>query len=205
MENKITARIVHLPETYEMAYNIACKIRDAGENYDVVVGISRGGLPPSRMICDFLNIKTLTTMQILHYESAAKQREEVRVTDPVKIDLKDKNVLVVDDVNDTGDTLRAADEYIQPMNPSMFKTAVLHEKSGTSFHADYYGDYLPEWKWLIYQWAVTEDLTEFLKRDQMLNAKPEDAIRHLKKKYDLTVEEELLEKVLSMQAFYQKT
>jgi hypoxanthine phosphoribosyltransferase len=205
MDKKITARIVYLPETYEMAYSVARKIQEAGEDYDVVVGISRGGLPPSRIMCDFLNIKTLTTMQILHYESAAKKREDVHVSDPVKIDLKGKNVLIVDDVNDTGDTLLAAMDHIRTMDPSLLKTAVLHEKAGTSFRADYYGTYLPEWKWLIYQWAVTEDLTEFLVMDGMLEADPGDAIRYLKETYDLTVERELLDKVLSMKEFYQKS
>jgi len=204
MDKNISARIVYLPETYEMAYKIAHKIQEAGEVYEAVVGISRGGLPPSRIICDFLNIKTLTTMQILHYDSAAKAREEVRVSDPIKIELEGKNVLVVDDVNDTGETLRAACDHIGSLNPSLMKTAVLHEKSGTSFSADYSGAYLSEWKWLIYQWAVTEDLIEFLKRDQMMDAEPEDAIRHLKEKYNLTVERDLLDKVLSMKEYYKE-
>ena len=202
MDKKISARIVYLPEVYEMAYNLARKIQEAGESYDAVVGISRGGLPPSRMMCDFLNIKTLTTMQILHYESAAKVRDKVRVSDPIKIDLEGKNVLVVDDVNDTGETLKAACDHIGSLNPSLMKTAVLHEKSGTSFKADYSGGYLSEWKWLIYQWAVTEDILGFLKSDLMLDAKPEDAILHLKKKYDLTVERDLYDKVISMKEFY---
>ncbi|PWN06522.1 phosphoribosyltransferase [Rhodohalobacter mucosus] len=204
MDKKITARIVHLPETYEMAYRIARQIQDTGEDYDVVVGISRGGLPPSRIMCDFLNIKTLTTMQILHYESAAKAREEVRVSDPVKIDLEGRNVLLVDDVNDSGDTLQAAVKHIQTLKPSLLKTAVLHEKAGSSFSVDYCGSYLSEWKWLIYQWAVTEDLIGFLERDGMLDSEPADAIRHLSEKYDLTVERDLLEKVLSMKEFYSK-
>lgn len=202
MKQNFTARILTLPEAYEAAYKVALQIMDAGESFNVVVGISRGGLPPSRIICDFLNIKTLTTMQILHYESAAKARDEVRVSDPVKIDLEGKNVLVVDDVNDSGDTLRAACKHIGSMNPSLLKTAVLHEKSETSYMADYCGDYLSEWKWLIYQWAVTEDITEFLERDGMLDADPEDAMRHLKETYDLTVERGLLDKVLTMKDFY---
>ena len=204
MDKKISARIVYLPEAYDMAYNLARKIQEAGESYDVVIGISRGGLPPSRMMCDFLNIKTLTTMQILHYDSAAKMRDDVHVSDPIKIDLEGKNVLVVDDVNDTGETLKAACEQVGAMNPSLMKTAVLHEKSSTSFKADYFGDYLSEWKWLIYQWAVTEDLLGFLESDDMLDSEPEDALLHLKEKYDLTVEPDLYDKVISMKEFYAK-
>lgn len=205
MKNNFTARIVTLPETFEAAYRVARKIMDAGEKYDIVVGISRGGLPPSRMICDFLNIKTLTSIQIRHYESGGKARDKVSISDPVKIDVKGKSVLIMDDVNDSGKSLNAAYDNIKSMEPGTLKTAVLHEKSSTDFNADYTGSTLSEWKWLIYQWAVTEDLIEFLDRDSMLSAGVEDAVKHLSKKYDLNVDSDLLKKVMSMKENYLKS
>lgn len=204
MKKTFTARIVSLPETYEAAYRVARKIMDAGDKFDVAIGISRGGFPPSRMICDFLNIKTLTSLQIRHYESGGQAREEVSISDPVKIDIRGKNVLIVDDVNDSGKSLIAARENIKDLSPALLRTAVLHEKSNTAFKADYTGYTLSEWKWLIYQWAVTEDLIEFLERDNMLNKSEEAAIALLSEKYNLSVEIELFRKVMTMKENYLK-
>ena len=76
-------------------------------------------------------------------------------------------------------------------NVSQQLTAVLHEKERTSFKADYTGSDLSEWKWLIYQWAVTEDLLEFLNRDNMVNTEPYEAIKHLEDSYGLKIDENL--------------
>ncbi len=202
MEKEFTARIVGLDEVYEMAYKISRKISDSSIQFDTVVGISRGGFAPARLVCDFLNIKTLTAVQIRHYTAGAEAKEEVEITDRIDIDLEGKNVLVVDDVNDSGKTLKAAVQHIQTKEAATVKTAVLHEKENTSLNADFAGSYLTEWKWLIYQWAVTEDLLEFLSKNNMLSADREQMLKHLSDKYDLDVKKELLEKVLAMKNNY---
>lgn len=202
MKQDISARIITLTEAYDMAYKVSSEITDTSEKFDIVVGISRGGLPPARMICDFLNIDTLSSLQIKHYKSGGKQLENVDITDPVDIDLNGKNILIVDDVNDSGKTLKAAHDHISSQEPALVKTAVLHEKENTSFKADYTGSILSDWRWLIYQWAVAEDLLVFLNSDNMLQVDEEDAIEHLKKKYNLVVDKDLIKKVISMKKNY---
>ncbi|MDZ7657697.1 phosphoribosyltransferase [Fodinibius sp.] len=202
MKKDFTARIVGLAEVYEMAYKVSKKITESTLNVDAIVGIARGGFPPARLVCDFLNIKTLTAIQIRHYTPGGKAKEEVEITDPIDIDLKGKNVLVVDDVNDSGKTLKVAVDHIKTKGVATVKTAVLHEKENTSLSADFVGAYQTEWKWLIYQWAVTEDLLEFLKKDEMLSADKEEMLQHLSDKYDLDVQKELLDKVLAMKSNY---
>ena len=202
MEKDFTARIVGLSEVYEMAYKVAGKISDSSLDFDVVVGIARGGFPPARLLCDFLNIKTLTAIQIRHYTGGGQQKEEVEISDPININLKGKRVLIVDDVNDSGETLKVAVDHVKKNEVAKVKTAVLHEKDSTSMNADFAGGYLSEWKWLIYQWAVTEDLIEFLKKDGMLAADEDEILNHLSEKYDLDVKRELLHKVLAMKKNY---
>ena len=202
MEKDFTARIVGLSEVYEMAYKVAGKISDSSLDFDVVVGIARGGFPPARLLCDFLNIKTLTAIQIRHYTGGGQQKEEVEISDPINLNLKGKRVLIVDDVNDSGETLKVAVDHVKKNEVAKVKTAVLHEKDSTSMNADFAGGYLSEWKWLIYQWAVTEDLLEFLKKDGMLAADEDEILNHLSEKYDLDVKRELLHKVLAMKKNY---
>ncbi len=202
MGKDFSARIITLPEAYENAYKIARQITDHTQTFDVIIGISRGGLPPARMICDFLNVETLTSLQVRHYTGGGKSMDQLEVTDPVDIDLREKSVLIVDDVNDSGKTLRMAHDHISALGPSLIQTAVLHEKSNTTYNAKYTGSDLTEWKWLIYQWALTEDLLEFLKNDEMLLADRESIIGHLKDKYGLKIDNELLKKVISMKKNY---
>lgn len=202
MKKDFSARIVGLDEAYEMAYKVADQITEKEFKVDIVIGIARGGLPPARFICDFLNITKLTTLQITHYSSGGTAKENVEVIDPLNIDLEGKNVLLVDDVNDSGETLKEATQHINKMSPGILKTAVLHEKSNTSTNADFTGSLLEDWEWLIYQWAATEDILEFLHENDKLHLSAEESAKFLSEKYQLDIDPHLIEKALSMKENY---
>lgn len=202
MGKDFSARIVTLSEAYEMAYRVSKQITDSAEKFDIIVGIARGGLSPARMICDFLNINILTSVQIKHYKSGGEEMKKVDIIDPVDLDLTGKNVLLVDDVNDSGETLKSAFEHISSRESELVKTAVLHEKEGTIFKAHYTGSNMKEWKWLIYQWAVAEDLLDFLHKNNMLEADENEAIGWLSENYGLIIEKDLYRKVFSMKKNY---
>ncbi|NGP89885.1 phosphoribosyltransferase [Fodinibius halophilus] len=202
MDKDFSARIVSLQEVYQTTHSLAKKISLSSYNFNHIVAIARGGMLPARLLCDFLNIKRLSSIQIKHYESGAAKLEKAEVIDPIQSNIKSKKVLVVDDVNDTGKTLRTAVTHIEPFEPSLLKTAVLHEKSETIFEADYTAKKLPEWKWLIYQWAVSEDILHFLEDGNMLEADEKQAHRYLSDKYDLEINHQLLVKILQLQDNY---
>lgn len=205
MEHKkqdFQAKIVTFREVYDLSQKISRQITDSSISFDIVVGIARGGVTPARLFCDFLNIDTLTSLQIRHYASGAQQLKEVKITDPVDVDIRGKNVLLADDVNDSGKTLSAATDQIQSLEPALVKSAVIHEKENTSLKADFVGEYQKKWKWLIYQWAVTEDILEFLNKDDMLDVPEEKALNHLRKKYQLKIDPGFLQHILEMKKNY---
>lgn len=202
MKEDFTARIISLDEVYKTTYKLAQNIMESTISFDIVVAIARGGALPARLICDFLNIDRLISIQIRHYKRGAKQQEEAEIIASVETNIESKNVLLVDDVNDSGKTLKSAVDYIKSLKPDLLKTAVLHEKANTTLTSDYKVKKLKEWKWLIYQWAVTEDILEFLKKDEMLYQSVKLARQHLSKKYDLEVNEQLLEKIMQLKENY---
>lgn len=202
MPDNFKARIVKLEETYDKAFELSQQINASGLEFDIVVGIARGGLPPARFLCDFLGIKRLTTIQIRHYTGGGQQKETAEMVDEPTQDLKGKNVLLIDDVNDTGKTLKAAADFILKQNPKMLKTAVLDEKDTTDFEADLKAERLNEWKWLIYQWAASEDVLEFLKKGDMLDKEPRLIKKYLLDEYSLEIEDELLDKILTVKNNY---
>ncbi|AAM29774.1 xanthine-guanine phosphoribosyltransferase [Methanosarcina mazei] len=91
-------------------------------------------------------------------------KAEARIRFPLSVDISGKKVLIVDDVTDTGDTLKLSIGYVQSLNASEIRTAVLQHKTCSSFVPDFYGQKIIRWRWIIYPWARYEDLAGFTKR-----------------------------------------
>ncbi len=149
-------------EVYDLALELAFRIRDDGFDSDQIVAIGRGGYAPGRLLADFLHKKALSSFRVQHYTAGAHREREARVVGSFDADLPGARVLLVDDVNDSGETLEAATAFLGERGAAEVRTAVLQEKETTSFHADYVGDRVETWRWIIYPWAVVEDVTGFL-------------------------------------------
>ncbi|MBI4399942.1 phosphoribosyltransferase, partial [Candidatus Micrarchaeota archaeon] len=132
-----------------------------------IVGIGRGGLVPACYLADYLGpLKTLATLRIEYYTGIAKVGKKPKITQPVTVDLKGKNVLIVDDVADTGVTLKNAKEYIYKKGASKVKIAVLHYKPWSVLKPDYYVEETK--KWVIYPWMRKESLEELKEKGENL-------------------------------------
>ena len=90
------------------------------------MAIGRGGYVPARILCDYLLIRDLTSIKVEHWGSAATETEKAVIKFRLCTDIKDKSVLLVDDITDTGDTLRVSLKYLKDFGPKTIKTAVLH-------------------------------------------------------------------------------
>ena len=141
---------------------LAGKILDSGYRPEVVVAIARGGYTPARLLCDYLNLYSLTSLQITHYTHSTRSLDDARLCAGVTTNVRAKNVLLVDDVTDSGDTLQLARRHLGELQPAQIKTAALHHKTSAPAAPDYYGVKITAWRWLIYPWAVIEDINEIL-------------------------------------------
>ncbi|MDL5504190.1 MAG: phosphoribosyltransferase family protein, partial [Candidatus Methanoperedens sp.] len=83
---------------------------------------------------------------------------------PKETEISGKNVLVVDDVADTGESFSVILDYLKEKNPMEIRTAVVHYKTSSTVVPDYWGKELEEWNWIIYPWAFYEDLAGFVKK-----------------------------------------
>ena len=86
--------------------------------------------------------------------------------------LEKKRILIVDDVSDTGDTYEAAITHLQDFQPREIRTAVLLHKTTAKYKPDFIARRVVKWRWMIYPWAVIEDLGGFVTR---MSPKPRDA------------------------------
>ncbi|HKL33283.1 MAG TPA: phosphoribosyltransferase [Tangfeifania sp.] len=199
-KKQFTAQLVSLQEVYNSSLKLAEKIKASSIQFDAIVSIARGGFPPARFLCDFLNIERLYSVQIKHYARGAEQQEEAEVLNKSLGDIENRKILLADDVNDSGKSLKTALELLEPA--ALIKTAVLHEKETSEIKADFAGERFSEWKWFIYPWARTEDVLEFLSRGNMLNKGIRPAINFLKEKYDLKIEEGTLREIFQFKPNY---
>ncbi len=173
-------------------------IKDSGYHPDIIIAIGRGGYVPARIICDYLILRDLTSIKVEHWGIAATERKEAEIKFPLCADIKDRDVLVVDDVTDTGDTLRVSIEYLRTFKPGEIKTAVLIHKVSSSIIPDFYVKSIRKWRWVIFPWHLYEDLTGFVRRLKDMNIqKEEDIIRELRVRYSISVNRDTLKEVIS--------
>ncbi len=163
---RVRAKLVSWDEVVEWAWGLADRVRESGYKPDVIVALARGGYVPARLLCDFLDVENLLSIQSQHWTEAAKAEERAIIKFPYKVDLSNYRVLVVDDIVDTGDTLRLARDYIRDTwKPKELKTAALQWISPVAkFKPDYYYIEVKEWIWFQYPWTRLEDTYQFIKR-----------------------------------------
>lgn len=189
-------RLIGLEEVVQACDRVAQAVLEAGARIDTVVAIARGGFMPARFICDFLSVSRLQSIKVRHYEAGAKIAGGATVEYPLGGDLEGRRVLLVDDVNDSGDTLEAALPYLQDHSPATLHSAVLHEKTNTTCPARFKAEAIHEWRWVLYPWAVTEDVGQFVRDMEPLPGTLEALRDRLRSRHGLNIEPDVLERVL---------
>lgn len=158
-------KILYIPwsKALEYCYRLASIILDSSIQIDTIVAISRGGLVPARIISDVLAIDDLIVFRSRLWGIGIKKREEPEVSIHEEVDLREKRVLVVDEVVDTGATMSKVTRIARDLGAKDVKTAVLHYKSRSSFIPDFYVEKLDEWAWIYYPWSFSETLYSLAK------------------------------------------
>ena len=87
----------------ERAKELYLKINESVDKFDYVVGIGGSGLVHALLISKYLKIPLVPIMAPSY---KGRKKEAVSVYAKPDIDLKEKNILVVDDIIATGETLK---------------------------------------------------------------------------------------------------
>jgi hypoxanthine phosphoribosyltransferase len=148
---------------YDLCRDVATQVRSAAFEPDVVVALARGGWFGGRCLCDFLGLDDLTSLKMEHYVGTAETSGEPTVRYDVPAgSVAGKDVLVVDDIADTGDSIARADEYVRERDPGAVRTATLQLLGTSEFEPDYVGERLAEWTWVVYPWNFVEDMVDLV-------------------------------------------
>lgn len=187
--DSLRAELVAWDEVYAYARTVAHAVLDDGFRPDAIVAIARGGYVPARILCDLLDIYQLHSIRIVHYRAGAHKQPEARLTDPLAVDMRGKRVLVVDDVSDTGDTLAVARGHLTEAGAADTRVAVLLHKEVSKVIPEYYAEKLLEWRWMIFPWAVIEDVGGFLAKAAPRPTDADAALAFLRAHYGIDVAE----------------
>ena len=136
-------RIILSPETAEakihrMALEVAEQL-SGDENELIIIGIKNNGIFISEKIVLHLAKYFSTPIKLLQLSMNKKQAEEIILSE--QIDLTNKNVLLVDDVSNSGKTLLYALKPLLNYYPKRIQTLVLVERMHKFFPVkpDYVG------------------------------------------------------------------
>ena len=185
-------------EIQRLCLKLAKLIKTSNYNPDVVVAIGRGGYVPARLLCDYLDIMALTSIKIELYHSGSKKSEQAVIKYPLCTSIKGQKILLVDDVNDSGETLEIALNHLKTFKPAEIRTAVMHQKLSTHCCIDYYAKKVIKWRWLIYPWAVHEDINGFLQEMTPRMKTIEVAQQRLKDEYAISLSLKHLKEIMHM-------
>lgn len=200
MPTKFQCELISWNRVVSLANKLAIQIRQDGFQPDIIIAIGRGGYVPARLLADYLDIMNLTSIKVEHYISGAHRLTSATVKYPLNINVSDMNVLVVDDVSDSGDTFAVTMQHISEQStPKAIRTAVLHHKTVSEFIPDYYAAKVIKWRWLIYPWALVEDISGFVAEMELCPDTLQDVAEQLKKSYGIQVPNDLLAYVISKQ------
>ena len=175
-----------------LARQLALLVQSSGYQPDMIVAIGRGGYMPARLLSDYLDIYNFSGFKIEHYRAAQKQAE-ARIRYPLSADVKGLKLLLVDDVSDAGDTIEVALAHLHERGPpTEIRTAVLHHKAVSSFVPDFCAAEVTEWRWLIYPWAILEDVSGFIRELGLTDASPERMQAAIEADYGVQISGEIL-------------
>lgn len=142
----------------EAARQLARQVFDSGFRPDVLLGIARGGLLPAGAMAYAMECKNLFTINVEFYTGVDSRLDVPVMLPPVldAADLDDLQVLIVDDVADTGKTLELVQEFCAD-HVAEARTAVLYHKPRSIIRPDY------AWKqtdrWINFPWSTLPPVT----------------------------------------------
>jgi hypoxanthine phosphoribosyltransferase len=151
---------------YGLCRDVSDQVKASDFEPDVIVALARGGWFAGRCLCDFLGLDDLTSLKMEHYVGTAEKSGEPEIRYPMpEGSVAGKDVLVIDDIADTGGSLRHAHEYVTDRDPNAVRTGTLQLLQTSEFEPDYVGERLEEWTWVVYPWNFIEDMVDLVSGD----------------------------------------
>src|SRR5207247_4051609 len=95
-------------------------------------------------------------MKVELYKDIGVRNKKPRITQPVTMEVVGKRVLVVDDVSDTGHSLRVVGDHLRRKPVKELRVCTIYMKPQSIYRPDYYSRTTR--KWIIFPWERLEEI-----------------------------------------------
>lgn len=143
----------------EAARELTQQVIDSGFEPEILLSITRGGLLPAGAIAYALDNKNLHIINVEFYTGVDERLPEPVFLPPLPATnyLDGQRVLIIDDVADTGETLRMVRDFCDKF-ASESRVAVMYEKPHSVIACDYVWKRTD--KWIAFPWSSLPPLVQ---------------------------------------------
>jgi len=135
-------------EMGQICLDLGVDILKNGRRFDTLITLAKGGWTWARTMADILQVFELSSFKLSFYDSMlpGKKLTKPLLEIPLAIPLAKKRVILFDDVNDSGDSLKYAINYLGHFGPSSITTATLfHKPQFAKIKPDFIGSETDAW------------------------------------------------------------
>ena len=145
---------------------IAQRVRAAGRMPQTIVALTRGGWVPARLVADRLGVRRLVSLRAQHWGITATPSGKAELTEGLSGPVRDQDVLVVDDITDTGESLALATQHVTEAGARRVESAACLHIGHSKFVPTYFAEEIARdaWVWVVFPWNYWEDLKELAAR-----------------------------------------
>jgi hypoxanthine phosphoribosyltransferase len=198
MVESFRCRLVTYDDISKWTVDIARQIRARNYRPSVIIGLTRGGWVPARLLCDELGVKKLYAVKTEHWGITANQDGKALLTQELSSDVNEESVLIVDDITDTGESLSLAVSHLKEKEPGEVRTATLLHIAHSKMEPDFYSLMVPndQWTWFIFPWNLHEDLRTLLPKTLYRPRDPAGICQAFREQFRIDVSDDLIEETL---------
>ena len=179
-------------QIYDMLLSQAQKIQQQYQP-DTIIGIAKGGVIPARLLSDLLETAQLSTIEIQFYKDIVQPTPEPTLKKPISTSAKGRKVLVVDDISDTGKSLKLAQTHLQEQGALEVRTVTLYLKPQSITKPDFYER--QTCNWVVFPWEIKETLRKITVKFEGKRAAKKETAKLVKAGLPKQLVEELLKNI----------
>jgi len=147
-------KVMSWNQIYSSLLELTTLIKNSNFVPDVIIGVSRGGWVPARILSDLLENSNLYNVATKFYVGVNQTKYEPTITQELSGSVEDKTALLVDDLVDSGKSLKLLISYLKNKGTSEVKTATIFRKPWSVVVPDYC---LRETRvWVVFPWDQKE-------------------------------------------------
>ena len=143
-------KYVSFKKVKEDIENINSEINQVNWKPDIILSINRGGCVPGVFLSHIRDLDH----EVLSFKNHNNKNDDIIN----KIINNDLSILIIDDINDTGNTLSEIKKKLKDFIKNI-KFAVLINNKSSSFKVDYYGSEIDKKidnSWIVFPWENIE-------------------------------------------------